>query len=163
MRTRALRSERGFLARLRAEAAARSRPRVERAAGVAARVGATSHADWAAMLESQPLDGVFVCTPPGAHAGPAIAALRGGLAVYLEKPLAHGGMGSVWRARHVDLDVLVAVKFMDEAVASTEAGRARFEREAKSAAQLHSPHVVQILDHGVHEGIPYIAMELLEG
>ena len=82
---------------------------------------------------------------------------------HLEKPLAHGGMGSVWRARHVDLDVLVAVKFMDEAVASTEAGRARFEREAKSAAQLHSPHVVQIHDYGVHRGTPYIAMELLSG
>ena len=82
----------------------------------------------------------------------------------LEKPLAHGGMGSVWRARHVDLDVLVAVKFMDEAVASTEAGRARFEREAKSAAQLRSPNVVQIHDYGVHQGTPYIGRwELLAG
>jgi serine/threonine-protein kinase len=81
----------------------------------------------------------------------------------LEEPLARGGMGSVWRARHVDLDVQVAVKFMDAAVASTEAGRARFEREAKSAAQIQSPHVVQIHDYGVHEGTPYIAMELLSG
>ena len=39
----------------------------------------------------------------------------------------------------------------------------RFEREAKAAAQLRSPHVVQILDHGVCEGTPYIAMELLDG
>ncbi len=41
--------------------------------------------------------------------------------------------------------------------------QARFEREAKAAAQLRSPHVVQILDHGVCEGTPYIAMELLDG
>jgi serine/threonine-protein kinase len=40
---------------------------------------------------------------------------------------------------------------------------ARFEREAKAAAQIRSAHVVQILDHGTFHGTPYIAMELLEG
>ena len=41
--------------------------------------------------------------------------------------------------------------------------QSRFEREAKAAASLRSPHVVQILDHGVWDGTPYIAMELLDG
>ena len=45
------------------------------------------YGSWQELLE-RPLDAVFVCTPPAAHAEPAIAALRQGLAVYLEKPLA---------------------------------------------------------------------------
>ncbi|MET0591214.1 MAG: serine/threonine-protein kinase, partial [Polyangiaceae bacterium] len=40
---------------------------------------------------------------------------------------------------------------------------ARFEREAKVEAQLRSPHVVHVLDHGVWQGTPYIAMEFLQG
>jgi serine/threonine-protein kinase len=55
------------------------------------------------------------------------------------------------------------VKFIHEEGAHSAEVRARFEREAKAAAQLRSPNVVQILDHGVWESRPYIAMELLEG
>src|SRR3954468_12350166 len=81
----------------------------------------------------------------------------------LEEPLARGGMGSLWVARHIHLDVLVAVKFIDPDFALSAEGRSRFEREAKSAAMLHSPHVVQIHDYGVEFETPYIAMELLQG
>ncbi|HEU4580651.1 MAG TPA: protein kinase [Polyangiaceae bacterium] len=77
--------------------------------------------------------------------------------------LGAGGMGSVWLARHVDLDSLVAVKLMGKEVAATPAGTERFLREARTAASLRSPHVVQILDYGLHDGVPFIAMELLEG
>ena len=55
------------------------------------------------------------------------------------------------------------MKFIHEEAAKSPDLRARFEREAKAAAQLRSPNVVQILDHGVWGGAPYIAMELLEG
>jgi serine/threonine protein kinase len=80
----------------------------------------------------------------------------------LKRLIGRGGMGSVWEASHLRLDIPCAVKFMDLA-AITEA-YSRFEREAKAAAQLRSPHVVQILDHGVcDDGTPYIAMELLDG
>jgi serine/threonine-protein kinase len=72
-------------------------------------------------------------------------------------------MGSVWRAQHLGLDIPCAVKFIEGELAALPEAQARFEREAKAAAQLRSPHVVQILDHGVFEGTPYIAMELLEG
>jgi serine/threonine-protein kinase len=81
----------------------------------------------------------------------------------LESPLGAGGMGAVWLARHLRLDIPCAVKFLHPAAAESPELRARFEREAKAAAQLRSPNVVQILDHGVWEGAPYIAMELLEG
>jgi eukaryotic-like serine/threonine-protein kinase len=81
----------------------------------------------------------------------------------LEEPLARGGMGAIWIARHIQLDVLLAVKFIDPDFAATAEGRARFEREAKSAAMLHSPNVVQIHDYGVEFETPYLAMELLKG
>ncbi len=80
----------------------------------------------------------------------------------LERVIGRGGMGSVWAARHEQIGMPVAVKFI-EASADTPESRARFEREAKAAGQLRSPHVVQILDHGVDGDTPYIAMELLEG
>jgi|HubBroStandDraft_1064217.scaffolds.fasta_scaffold00486_12 serine/threonine protein kinase len=81
----------------------------------------------------------------------------------LNHPIGRGGMGSVWHATHLGLDIPCAVKFIEGAYASVAEAQARFEREAKAAATLRSPHVVQILDHGVCEGTPYIAMELLEG
>jgi serine/threonine-protein kinase len=79
----------------------------------------------------------------------------------LEKILGQGGMGSVWLATHLGLEVPVAVKFM-LAGASAEA-QMRFHREAKAAAQIRSSNVVQILDYGIDEGMPFIAMELLRG
>ena len=84
-------------------------------------------------------------------------------AVPAHRPLGQGGMGSVWLATHPALDIPCAVKFIDGEVAQLAEAQPRFEREAKAAAQLRSPHVVQILDHGVCEGTPYIAMELLDG
>ena len=81
----------------------------------------------------------------------------------LERVLGKGGMGSVWLAQQTSLDVPCAVKFIHGEAARSAQLRARFEREAKAAAQLRSPYVVQILDHGVWEDTPYIAMELLDG
>lgn len=81
----------------------------------------------------------------------------------LERPLARGGMGSVWVAQHLQLDVAMAIKFMDAAVVASAGGRARFALEARVAARLRSPNVVQVHDYGVEEGTPYLVMELLEG
>jgi hypothetical protein len=72
-------------------------------------------------------------------------------------------MGSVWRAEHVELSTPAAVKLIDPTIATRADALARFKREAQAAATLRSPHVVQILDYGVDQDIPYIAMELLEG
>jgi serine/threonine-protein kinase len=55
------------------------------------------------------------------------------------------------------------LKFIDREGRNNWDVRRRFHHEAKAAAQLRSPHVVQILDHGEWESIPYIAMEYLEG
>ena len=81
----------------------------------------------------------------------------------LVRMLGRGGMGSVWLAQHLGLDIPCAVKFIEGEYAAVPEAQARFEREAKAAAALRSPHVVQILDHGIWQGTPYIAMELLDG
>jgi hypothetical protein len=81
----------------------------------------------------------------------------------LNRLLGQGGMGSVWHATHLGLDIPCAVKFIEGEFAQMAEAQARFEREAKAAASLRSPHVVQILDHGIFDGTPYIAMELLDG
>src|SRR5580693_2893367 len=77
--------------------------------------------------------------------------------------IGRGGMGSVWHATHLGLDIPCALKFIEGEMAQVPDAQQRFEREAKAAAQLRSPNVVQILDHGLCEGTPYIAMELLDG
>jgi serine/threonine protein kinase len=81
----------------------------------------------------------------------------------LNRVIGRGGMGSVWHATHLGLDIPCAVKFIEGNYALQPEAQTRFEREAKAAAHLRSPHVVQILDHGVWQGVPYLAMELLEG
>jgi eukaryotic-like serine/threonine-protein kinase len=85
-------------------------------------------------------------------------------AVSLLEPLSSGGMGAVWLADHQGLQTRVVVKFMLGGLDSSDTARTRFSREAAAAAQVKSPHVVQMLDHGVSDdGVPFIVMEHLEG
>jgi eukaryotic-like serine/threonine-protein kinase len=81
----------------------------------------------------------------------------------LEVRLGAGGMGTIWRAEHLVLQAPVAVKLIDREAVPDEDTVARFLREAKAAAALRSPHVVQIIDYGVDGHIPFMVMELLEG
>jgi serine/threonine protein kinase len=81
----------------------------------------------------------------------------------LVAPLGHGGMGVVWRADHLVLSSPVALKLIHAQALGSEAARARFLREAQAAAALRSPHVLSILDFGLHGETPFIVMELLEG
>jgi serine/threonine-protein kinase len=77
-------------------------------------------------------------------------------------PLGSGGMGEVYRARDTRLERVVALKTLPADLASSEA-LARFEREVKSVAALSHPNILAIHDFGVHEGVPFAVMELLEG
>jgi serine/threonine-protein kinase len=82
----------------------------------------------------------------------------------LVRELGSGGMGTVWLAHHLTLEVACAVKFIVGEGANDASYRARFHVEARTIAQLRSPNVVRVLDHGVGDDLaPYIAMELLEG
>jgi serine/threonine protein kinase len=83
--------------------------------------------------------------------------------VRLVTPLSAGGMAAVWVADHLTLHTRVVVKFMSTELASNEEARARFSREAAASAAVKSPHVVQVFDHGIIDGAPFIVMELLEG
>jgi serine/threonine-protein kinase len=84
--------------------------------------------------------------------------------IRLKRPLGAGGMGSVWVADHAALRTEVVVKFLADRLAEDPTSQARFAREASAAAQVKSPHVVQMLDHGVMDGgHPFIVMELLDG
>lgn len=60
----------------------------ERAAAFAHKAGARAYGRFEELLAAEELDAVFVCTPPRAHLGPALAALGAGIPLYLEKPIA---------------------------------------------------------------------------
>jgi eukaryotic-like serine/threonine-protein kinase len=78
--------------------------------------------------------------------------------------LAQGGMGSVYVARHLRLGGELVVKTLAAEYAATAEGSGRFRREAEILARLRHPNVVQVVDFNVSEnGIPYLAMELLDG
>lgn len=80
----------------------------------------------------------------------------------LEARVGAGGMGTVYRARSGE-GAAVAVKFMSPALAAEPDVVARFRREVKMLESLEHPSIVQVLDHGEHQGVPWFAMELVEG
>lgn len=75
--------------------------------------------------------------------------------------LGRGATGTVHRAHHEGLDRPVALKLL-HASGSPQA-RARFEREARVASALDHPGAVRVFDVGEHEGVAYLAMELVPG
>jgi len=77
--------------------------------------------------------------------------------------LGRGGMAEVRRAEDLRLARSVAVKFLDPVLAARPDVRRRFEDEARSAARLNHPSVVQVFDSGEWEGRPFIVTELLSG
>jgi len=81
----------------------------------------------------------------------------------LESLLGEGGMGAVWRATNVHLDLPVAIKLI-RADLDRGALRARLQLEARSAAKLGHPAIVRVYDVGESAlGDPFIVMELLQG
>ena len=77
----------------------------------------------------------------------------------LERILGSGGMGDVWQANDRQLERPVAVKVMRDRLADSR----RFQREARIAARLQHPGITVVHDVGIHDGQPFIVMELLHG
>ncbi|GEM_PF-3548035 len=77
--------------------------------------------------------------------------------------LGRGGMGIVYRARHVLLDRPVALKVLVASSGFGTEARKRFFREARTAANLHHTNIVPIFDVGEVEGLCYYAMQLIHG
>jgi serine/threonine protein kinase len=105
--------------------------------------------DWVASLE----------TPPSFIPGPAVEIP--GYAV-LDR-LGIGGMGVVYKARHLRLDRVVALKVIRSGEHASPAELARFRTEAQAAARLQHPNIVQIFEVGEAHGQPFLCMEFVEG
>lgn len=78
----------------------------------------------------------------------------------IEATLGRGGMATVYRATHVTSGREVALKTVD---ATSERVVRSIRREVRALARVRHPGVVRVLDDGVHEGVPWYAMELVEG
>ena len=74
-----------------------------------------------------------------------------------------GGMGAVYRATQLSVDRIVAVKVLRPRLAQNKAFIARFREEAKAAARLNHPNIVQAIDAGEDKGYYYFAMEFVDG
>ena len=91
--------------------------------------------------------------PPGTRLGP----------YEIVSMLGAGGMGEVYRARDTRLDRAVAIKVLPAALAHDAQFRERFDREARVISRLTHPHICTLYDVGEHEGMAFLAMELIDG
>jgi WD40 repeat protein len=110
-----------------------------------------------------PLAEVFRPGGPIAAAGKTTAKLPHVPGYEILEELGRGGMGVVYKARHVRLNRLVALKMV---LAGSQAGseeRLRFLAEAEAVAALQHPNIVQVFDVGQHDGLPYMALEFVPG
>src|SRR5262249_46724638 len=102
----------------------------------------------------QPIDGVHEGFATSAAAVPGYQ---------IEGVLGRGGMGVVYKARHLALKRVVALKMILSGGHADESARQRFRAEAEAVARLQHPNIVQVHEVGEHEGLPYAALELVEG
>ena len=78
--------------------------------------------------------------------------------------LGEGGMGCVYRARHLQLGKQFALKIIAPSIALDAAARARFNEEAKLASEISHPNIVSVVDYGEDDTLgAYMVMELVEG
>ena len=98
---------------------------------------------------------------------PSDAALAGSVIAgrwRVTRPIAGGGMGTVWEGEHTSLGTRVAIKFIRAEYAENRDAVERFAEEARTTAQIQSRHAVKVFDYGVTPGgMPYLVMEYLEG
>src|SRR3954447_1005679 len=81
----------------------------------------------------------------------------------VEAILGRGGMGVVFKARHLRLNRTVAIKTLLGGGFAGPRERERFQREAETVAAMRHPNIVQLYDVGEEEGRPYFTMEFVEG
>ncbi|HEY9683129.1 MAG TPA: protein kinase [Oculatellaceae cyanobacterium] len=77
--------------------------------------------------------------------------------------LGHGGMGVVYKARHREMDRMVAIKMLRAHLVSQKEVLKRFQQEVRASSRISHPHVVGVHDYGLYNGLPYIVMDYLQG
>jgi WD40 repeat protein/serine/threonine protein kinase len=77
--------------------------------------------------------------------------------------LGSGTFGVVYRARHLRLKRVVALKMVRDGAHATADQLTRFQTEAEAVARLQHPNIIQIHEIGEHDGLPYLALEFVEG
>ena len=81
----------------------------------------------------------------------------------IQRLLGAGGTSTVWLARQLSLDRVVAIKILSPKLLADESARAQFQKEARAAARLSHAAIVRILDFGEHAGRLYYVMEFVDG
>ena len=114
------------------------------------------------MLSRLQADASSVPSGPAAAAEDAPGSERQRVGPYeLIEEIGRGGQGSVWRARDTRLNRQVALKLLSAVGSSLQFER--FLREAEIASRLDHPAICAVYDTGTEDGVPYIAMRLVEG
>lgn len=152
---------------------------------VAAQIARLRSADWM-LNEAQPTSGAARLTRPAADISPGdrdteqpgqtavdttvirpvddSETLEERLGDYiLESLLGKGGMGEVYRARHVHMGRLVALKVLPQHLTKSPETVSRFRREVEAAARLEHPNIVAAYAAGSDQGRHFLAMQLIEG
>ncbi len=81
----------------------------------------------------------------------------------LLKPIGSGSMGTVYKALHVKLQKVVALKILSATSLGSSEAVTRFEREMQAVGKLDHPHIVRAMDAGDADGLHYLAMEYVPG
>jgi eukaryotic-like serine/threonine-protein kinase len=110
-----------------------------------------------------PFDGKKLESPPDGDADRFIGTVLDGK-YYIESRIGQGGMGNVYKAKHVHMETAVAVKILHPHLVSDQTTVERFRREARAAVAVNHPNAIHVMDFGVSsDKTVYLVMELLEG